>query len=582
MDFWSGRRRVSHTLRFLLASNLFQWQNGHIFYQKGIHARADYRPDDEIWRSVVRYEYKPAGCDKCPYAEQCNHPANIVGLLRRRHKHIYRVGWWESHVTLSAARERLASELGRCFNAQGPGVTVIRAETGVGKTELLLNMNLQGVCLAFPTHALAAEAYERFRAGQPPQRAEAVLWPKRPKLPSPFRERIRRNDAIGQSSAAVFREALNDPEVAENDELGDEIRAYLKAHNDIHTASTVFCTHERALYLDNPNINHMVFDEDMLHCAIRVHSCSNDDVCKLLAALRRHGADAQASQALEAVVTAPQDVLNPGVGLRVSPGERRKLADAVPKGVSANPLSLLQADYFISSCDTNNGRNTITSVTKRLPPSRYTTTILSATADDNMYRQLFGPDCAMVKIPRVKPHGRIILHPEKSYSKSAINHNVEDIMTKLRQEYSRGRFTEVISHKALAEQLVGQQGMPVIAGHFHAVAGTDKLKGKQIGVLGTPFRRCTDVLLIATALGIPCNMADIRHDWYEINQTEFTFRAYLCSPKKELQEVELALIQGELEQAAGRARTLHHPVDVHVYSGFPVPGAVLESEVGEE
>ena len=160
-----------------------------------------------------------------------------------------------------------------------------------------------------------------------------------------------------------------------------------------------------------------------------------------------------------------------------------------------------------------------------------------------------------------------------------MNRDFTQFQSTVLDEYNKGLFTHVITHKSVRSRLARLEKGPAIGGHFGGIAGLDRLKGEAIGVFGTPYRSWMDIVMIAHALGRTVTLDDIRYDWYEIIQEEFCFRAYLCSPKKEIQDIEVGLIQGELSQAVGRSRILHHEVDVHLYSLFPVPGALLNTEV---
>jgi hypothetical protein len=105
--------------------------------------------------------------------------------------------------------------------------------------------------------------------------------------------------------------------------------------------------------------------------------------------------------------------------------------------------------------------------------------------------------------------------------------------------------------------------------HFGNCSGYDELKGKDIVVLGTPHYNPIQYLLFASAMGIDVNsiQTEMREQRVEWNGFRFRFMTY-DDPR--LQKIQLGLIESELVQAVGRARTLRTNAKVEVFSNLPL------------
>ncbi|MBV5329185.1 MAG: hypothetical protein JZU65_16420 [Chlorobium sp.] len=106
--------------------------------------------------------------------------------------------------------------------------------------------------------------------------------------------------------------------------------------------------------------------------------------------------------------------------------------------------------------------------------------------------------------------------------------------------------------------------------YFFSSEGTDKLKGKDIAVFGTPIIPPSTTLLYATLCGVIISDDDIKKMPYrkvEFDDFTFKFNAYV---NPELSRIHLSLIQQELTQAVGRNRYLTEDCTVYLYSSFPI------------
>ena len=78
--------------------------------------------------------------------------------------------------------------------------------------------------------------------------------------------------------------------------------------------------------------------------------------------------------------------------------------------------------------------------------------------------------------------------------------------------------------------------------------------------------------MIATAMGLTYGRDDIKLDSYEVQRNEWEFDI-MTFPHDGLREIQLSMIESNLIQAVGRARTIRHDqASVILFSNFPLSG----------
>jgi hypothetical protein len=110
---------------------------------------------------------------------------------------------------------------------------------------------------------------------------------------------------------------------------------------------------------------------------------------------------------------------------------------------------------------------------------------------------------------------------------------------------------------------------PVHDMHFGNCSGYDSMKGKDMAVVGTPHKNNIEYFLTAKVIGIDFKTTDTTVTDKKIDYNGFRFK-FNCFDNEDLRSIQLALIEAELIQAIGRARTLRTDATVEVYSNFPL------------
>jgi len=192
--------------------------------------------------------------------------------------------------------------------------------------------------------------------------------------------------------------------------------------------------------------------------------------------------------------------------------------------------------------------------------------LLSATANEFMYRQLFGENLDFIDCGYVDHLGELIQVSNLSFSRNSMK-------TESYHEKSLAKINEllperpVITFKAFQQYFTNPSEIIL-----ENPTGSNIHEGQFIVVVGTPHLPKEHYLMIATALGLTFEEADIKLDSYEVQRNEWEFDI-MTFPHKGLREIQLSMIESNLLQAVGRARTIRHDqASVILFSNFPLSG----------
>jgi hypothetical protein len=105
--------------------------------------------------------------------------------------------------------------------------------------------------------------------------------------------------------------------------------------------------------------------------------------------------------------------------------------------------------------------------------------------------------------------------------------------------------------------------------YFGNTRGYNELKGKDLFVIGTPHINPIVYYFHAEYMGINTNCIDKKMEYQTIQWKgrQFKFQTF---NNPDLRNIQLHLIEGELTQAIGRARTIRTDAQVQVFSNFPL------------
>lgn len=111
--------------------------------------------------------------------------------------------------------------------------------------------------------------------------------------------------------------------------------------------------------------------------------------------------------------------------------------------------------------------------------------------------------------------------------------------------------------------------------HFGNTTGINSLSGKDLAVVGTPYKIEESYKLVASYLGADVNQEiDMNPRPRRVEYSGYSF-CITTYHDELLREVQLYALESELEQCVGRARLLRNACTVYVFSAFPCEQAEL-------
>ena len=570
-DLFAGNRQLHHNERRILVTNLRHRNGGIKWYYEGLNSRTDYEVPESILRQATRYNYLPERCDNCTYRRRCDHKTNLLQQIPVRQREIRIIDTAPVREPLHKTVFKLQDALLSAIRADDNKIYVIKADTGIGKTELLLRSLPREFAVAFPTHRLKQEAADRYQA----MSTQALyLWPERPRLPEQYEKVLQHyHDIRRQGTIKLLKKAMGDEAVLKDREWQEYIGYYLHAIKTVNVEPRLVLTHEKAFQLKHPRL--FIFDEDFLNTFIRITTHSLDDI-KLILELAKEQKGRKYRQIehhLEAIFNAPSDEVKPLPAWNYPQETLHSLLIKMPPVFCSPVEALFTGKAYIKASNDRAARENIHCIEMQTLRNDAKYIVLSATANETFYRQLFGDRLEFIDLTGTEMKGRCIVHNDRSYSKTGIAKDMKKFTKQVIADRSRYGFENVITHQVFAGAL--QKAGIDVAGHFGALEGLDGLGGKDIAIYGTPRMPQFCYKLYAYLLNIDIDKDPLDYNWHTIKRGEFEYRIYICSGNPDMHELQLGLIEADLIQAVGRARLVRNDCTVHVFAAMPLPGCIL-------
>lgn len=436
-------------------------------------------------------------------------------------------------------------------------ITVIKKATALGGTRRL--EILEDVVIALPTHDLKDQVAKDFQVS-------CVSTPDLPlsSINETLRKKIKSLYEIGAYKKArhlLMKEAINNSIVA--DYLDNTGKAY-------KAKGTVLTTHQKALFINFENQNTLIFDEDPLSSALEIGTVSLNDLNSLKSRISNR-------KIKERVQYFINIIESEGIKYHIESTDQIALSDKELESIldnmefDSNVLKFLTSQFFAKDHEQlpsklrflkHNSLNSDNLSHKKI-------IIISATVDEFIYRKLYGDRIHFVDVGNVEMQGIVVQDKKYSYSRSSLGqHHVRDYVLDKAKYYEH--LITFQSYKRYFPNAVEIM-------HYGKCAGFNGLKGKSLAVVGTPHLKTVDYLLYAKALGIEVSKEDflLQQLRVEHNGYEFRFRTFV---NPELQRVQFHFIEEQMIQAIGRARTLRHPVEVLLFSNFPLKCSLITED----
>lgn len=209
-DFIDGSSYYYYPQLFHIATNLINIEKGKRMFLKILNAPENSACTayhtcswDVILNILIAMNYQPQGCCNCPYEKECLHAKNMI-LTAKPGKSTILQTVKKEYVSIQEAEEDLKNKFLQAVSSEKPGVHIIKAQTGIGKTNLYLNYLLKNpnetFLIAAPTHKLKMEVYNNaIRKGI----RNIAYTPEMPEFSPEIQEKINRIYAVGAGKHAL-------------------------------------------------------------------------------------------------------------------------------------------------------------------------------------------------------------------------------------------------------------------------------------------------------------------------------------------------------------------------------------------
>lgn len=540
-----------HDQLFGLATNLINVKGGRKmmkktmlkFNEQGITNYTENNFNILRYLNIINYPPKPIH-EFSPYTEDSALYDLITEVKDQRGK--IEILEKVQKIHLEEAEAKLNEEFNRVLQSGDKGkIYLFKLPTAIGKTKLITSVN--GCTIALPTHQLKNEVKERM----------AVTCRTSPD-PVVFNDdRINRmidyNYLIGLPKKAI---SIIHNMVSNNScyQITDEDKALAQAYIyqvefSKSSDDTVLTTHSKALHTQFKHDN-LIFDEDPMGSLIKIEQINVKDLSSLGSTLQNDFK--KLTDMLDFLQEANPSEIIPTPEMDFDWNEMiEKVSDK--HQIDSNIFGFFVSSFFMKD---HNDHEMIHYVVRRELPIDKNIIILSATVSPYIYKGLFGDRVEVIDVGEVEQKGKVIQFTKRSCSRESLKRYGAKIGEELGDK-------TVITFKKHTHHF--QNAVKDI--YFGNCSGYDTLAGKDIAVIGTPHRNNLEYLMIAKVLGIDFETTNVSLKKVDYNGFRFKFN---CYDNEQLREIQFALIESDLIQAVGRARTLRTPATVELYSNFPL------------
>lgn len=593
LDDFSKGDEMNHMERFLLVTNLNYVVGGLDWFSKVIENHYEEKTFLK-WMSDKKYikGYLPMKCSEavCPYYKECMKTScqtNLIGRLLNDRR-IF-VNDQKKYGTLSEATDLLAQNLDRAFHSNKKGIHIIRAQTALGKTTQIVNLIKNNpdkkVLIAEPLNTMKREIYKELEIVCDSLAVTESV--RESKFMS--QDEIQRYMGLHQmgrhrEAKMVVKECLQNWQENYPEALAaiDEMKKILEGVRGCMDAKVVVTTHAMLINMDRElleKFDAIIVDEDFLYLQILSNSKRVSKVC------------------LQNIVKSNHQDMYTGIAhkmLRAKPNTFYKsdwYYEFIPeyslkKDDESNDIGeVLETDeeYFGEDFE-DNIRDLLKAgayvcidevfhyfCVSKLPEMKYI--VLTATSDAEVYRAYFKNSMEIIEYSQIDvPYkGELKQFSYHSLGRSDLEkkQQIYDFVA----DYTGSPDIAIISFKKEEEKYqLNECNL-----HFGNAVGVNNLKGKDIAIIGTPFKN-------PVAYMLPCcymyGSEFVNGDRLRRQRVTYKGRNFLLMAfsNETLRNFQMYSLESELEQCIGRARLLRYPCTVYLFSSFPCEQAKLNTD----
>lgn len=468
---------------------------------------------------------------------------NIFDMANDRRGHIEIIKPIE-RMSLSEA-ERLMQEKYNDLITSGEigKIYIFKLPTAIGKTELITNTT---ATICFPTNDLKNEVSGRMKL-------KSVTTPDRLVFSEDrLNNKINIYYKIGlhQHASRIIYSVAEDIEFNEYSE--NDVMLARKYVHDLEksksSGSAVLTTHNRSLFTEFLH-DTIIYDEDPLQSILGIKETKISDLFALSMVENTPFLNDIVNDLMKSKPNEVYKLNNYGINLE------DVLENLHGTKIDTNIIEFLTCQFYIR--DVKN-KNKIIYINRVNLPSDKKIMIMSATIPVEIYQKLYGERIKVIDITNVEQVGEVIQHTSRSCSRDGLKHYGEEISEQVGE-------LPVITFMKMKHLFKN----PIQELHFGNCSGSDKYNGQDIAVVGTPHHNNHEYFLISAVLGIDLSKEDkqIFNQKVVYNGFRFMFKSF---DGDEIRKIQLSLIESDLIQAVGRARTLRTNAKVELFSNFPL------------
>lgn len=444
------------------------------------------------------------------------------------------------NISLKEAEDKMISKFNEVISNEETGKTYIFSlPTAIGKTRLL--ENVEKCIVALPTNHLKNEITERMNVSY-------TYSPDSIQFNDPFlNKKIEYFYQIGlpKKSMKTIRNVAEGKYPSNNEDVQLAIDYCHQLDLCDNPNITVLSTHKRIINSDSLLHKTVIFDEDPLNTLVEIKTTSIKDIdgVQFFYTPLKSVAD-RLSGLKDGIYETP--VFN------IDHDDLFKFIDD-KRILETNVCDFLNSKFFIKHEDS------IHYIVKKDLPESTKNIILSATIPIEFYKKLYpNIEFESINIRNVEQVGKVVQYTRRSCSRSGL------------ERYGQTVSKEVGDKTVITfQRLKGLFKNPTQDIHFGNCSGYDYLSGKNLTVVGTPHRNNIEYFLLAKLMGVEFDYfnSPFRYQKIEYNGFKFMFSTF---DNEDLRRIQLPLIESDLIQAVGRARTLRNECIAEVYSGLPL------------
>ena len=459
-------------------------------------------------------------------------------------------------------------------------IHIFNPQTGLGKTKELETIPDDGFIIALPTHDLKDELQDRQTKLDDSKRVFKTI--PLPNFSLELQTKINYYYSVGLIDKV--NTLLN--KVAKKENVGVKytkedwmkIKTYkFEMRQLFEKTNTILTTHNLAIANIFKRHHTIIFDEDPFNDLFTIKEISGSDLYNL-----RNSFEYVNNNLFKQLIFNILGKLQLAVGTEIveMPYIEDKAKENIINELITNHLyssdiyNFLFSDFVCLKINTQAEMDDVASigmenalykygiryVTKKNLPSKRII-ILSATIQTEIYETAFGKENIFIHdIPFVQPKGIIIQDTRYTYTRSSLERT--SVKNYISQSCNLQNPTISFKDSEYTNALL----------YFFNTRGYDRLKGKDINVIGTPELPTWAYILLAKAIGY--NVRSLKQEYKEQqvqhNNFEFYFNTFT---DKILQKLQLSLICTETIQATGRGRALRENNNIIIFSRIPIPGA---------